>query len=272
MPRLIDGNSGKTATNLAANNRPTSRVSAVIEAISGHIMSGEFSAGRQLPVEDALSKAFDVSRTPLREGVKILAAAGVLEVRRGVGTFVAQNARAALFQFQLLETQLGEASLHEMVETRFMLERTAAELAARNRTDDDVEAISAANERLKQLSADDSTSLDDILDADIAFHAAIYAATGNRLIGTLGRLVTELFRPWIRDSLKRAGGTAAAGTHEPVLAMIALGNPDAARESWTTQVVSEGMQHWHRSLETEENMQDRTRSETIKGSRNEAQK
>lgn len=234
------------------NSRRSPRVSAVVEAINERILSGQLPAGARLPVEEELSRSLNVSRTPLREGVKILQAAGVLDVRRGVGTFVAENARAALLQFKLIETQLGKASLREMVETRFMLERTAAELAARNRTEDEVEAIAAANERLKAVSADPASELDVILDADIAFHTAIYGATGNRLIEILGCLVTELFRPWIRDSLQRAGGLAAARTHEPVLAMIRLGNAEAARESWTAQVVSEGIEHWRRSLETDD--------------------
>lgn len=233
----------------ATAHREISRVDHVIRRIQASIVSGELQSGHQLPTEAGLARQLEVSRTPLREAVKVLEAVGVLEIRRGVGTFVRADAQLALAQLTLFQDLVKGATPRELYEARFMFERTAAELAARNRSEDDLARLRAANDRLAALSADPAVSLDEITEADCDFHLIVYEACGNGLIAALGRYVTAMFKPWIKESLSRAGGAAAAGTHELVLQMIAARYPGGARECWTAHAVSEGLEHWRRSLE-----------------------
>ncbi len=238
-----------TTTGPAAARRDISRVDHVIQRIQEAILSGELPSGHRMPTEADLAEQLAVSRTPLREAVKVLEAVGVLEIRRGVGTFVRPDAQHALAQLTLFQDLVKGATPQDLYEARFMFERTAAELAARNRSEEDLQRLRTANERLRVLAADPEATLEETTDADVAFHFIVYEACGNALIATLGRYVTTMFKPWIQESLSRAGGTAAAGTHELVLQMIAAQHAGGARECWTEHAVSEGLDHWRRSLE-----------------------
>ena len=95
-------------------------------------------------------------------------------------------------------------------------------------------------------------SLDDLTAADIAFHNALYDSCGNELIGTLGRFVTALFRPWIRESLRIGGGVRAARNHDVLIAMIDLQNRSGAGEATIDQIVEDGLEYWQDSLSTKD--------------------
>lgn len=224
-----------------------SRTGVVLGYIQEGVLSGRLAGGSQLPTEDELARELHISRTPVREAIKILEAIGVVEIRRGVGTFVCVEATVALSQLVLFQGLLRNTSPKELAETRFMVERTAAELAARNRTDEQLQRISDANEQLKDLARRDA-DLDDLAAADIAFHHAIYDACGNQLVAALARFVTGLLEPLIRESLRREGGEKAAINHDLVYRMISARNEGGARES-SALAVAPGLEHWQHSLE-----------------------
>ncbi|HTP58575.1 MAG TPA: GntR family transcriptional regulator, partial [Spirochaetia bacterium] len=99
-----------------------SAVDTVIHKIRELVKSGQLKPGDRLPNETELSKAFGTSRGPIREGVKALVALGVLDVRRGDGTYISESsARTAVDQllFQLL---LSKAEQKELRELRSMME------------------------------------------------------------------------------------------------------------------------------------------------------
>src|SRR5688572_12979341 len=109
----------------------------VITRLRGMIQSGELPPGSRLPPENQLAAQMGLSRSGVREAVKVLASARVLEVRRGDGTFVTSLAPALLlegvgFAVELLQ---GETLL-EVMEVRRLLEPAATGLAARRISDD----------------------------------------------------------------------------------------------------------------------------------------
>ncbi|MFB7619579.1 FadR/GntR family transcriptional regulator [Kitasatospora sp. NPDC056181] len=146
------------------------------------IRSGALPPGSKLPPEQQLAADLGLSRNLMREAVKALAVARVLEVRRGDGTYVTSLAPGVLLEnlASAVELLTGETLL-ELTETRRLLEPAATALAA-TRIDDaaltklagHLDAMRASRHSPEQLNLHDA-----------AFHRTIVAATGNETLTTL---------------------------------------------------------------------------------------
>ena len=162
------------------------------------IVRGEFPAGSPLPSEKVLSQQFDVSRPVLREAVKEVEMLGLIQRRQGRLTRVAPSDEWSHLSPQLLaartEIESVEDLLLELLELRRMVELEAAALAAKRATEDDLRTMR------QELELMDSAVSDTVRFAqhDIAFHNAILAATGNRLL----RPLFEQLRPLIEFGRK----------------------------------------------------------------------
>src|SRR6188472_1982906 len=146
-----------------------------IEQIRGLVASGEWGPGTRLPREADLAKQLGLSRNSLREAVRALSLARVLEVRQGDGTYVSSLEPGELLAPTLSATHLlrGRTVL-ELFEVRRMLEPQAAAMAAL-RVDDDV-MRDLRTELDRMVAAGDRA--EDLVEADAAFHDVIARAPG----------------------------------------------------------------------------------------------
>ncbi|MGI5962183.1 MAG: FadR/GntR family transcriptional regulator [Lawsonibacter sp.] len=164
--------------------------------------------GDKLPNEVALAQQLGVSRATLREAIRELTSQGVLEVRRGRGTFVSQQAdHLEDFGFHRLSRVRGQ--LRDLFELRSMFEPQAARLACRRATQEELEDILTKGVAVEQCirRGIDRTA------ADRAFHTAIVRAAHNEF---LLRLL-----PMIHQAVETA---IATGEHGEELARITLGD------------------------------------------------
>lgn len=140
---------------------------------------GEFPPGSQLPGENELSVRFGVSRSTLREAIRSLSAAGLLDVRRGKGTFVVESPRSA--GPDLAELGLRKARVTDLFEARLIFEPDTAALACRRASDEEINEIIALGKAVEQaiLSGADRT------ERDQAFHRAIVKAAHNEFLEQL---------------------------------------------------------------------------------------
>jgi GntR family transcriptional repressor for pyruvate dehydrogenase complex len=160
-----------------------------VEQIAERVKAGDLHVGDRLPSERELAQQMRISRPTLREAVKVLSEAGVLEVRRGQsgGIFVASE----LVPRELLRTRseirVGEVA--GVLEARRLLEPRVAQLAAVHAGEDDFAAMHEIIERQRELaSADDFLSNEDLfLQLDLKFHLVIARATGNSTVVSLMR-------------------------------------------------------------------------------------
>ena len=157
--------------------------------LRGLIEAGSLQAGEQLPSERELAEQLGVSRSTVREAVQFLGALGLVEIRHGSGTFVRSD--GDLPSEWLQWTQRHQVQVHELLEVRRGLEAVAAELAAER--SHDLGAMEAALADME--AAIDGPDVPGLVEADLAFHTALAAASGNtalrHLTDSLGR---ELLR------------------------------------------------------------------------------
>lgn len=208
------------------------------------ILRGEIASGQALPSEDDLASQFDVSRPVVREAVKELAVLGLVESRQGRSTRVTQQDDWNHFAPELLtaRSEVGAVDdfLLELLELRRLIETGAAGLAAAHASEDDIEKMTV---QYKQMEAS-LHDLERFTDADIAFHAALLAATGNHLLTRLIEMIGPVLRFGRMISLERRadGPTDSQQGHRRVLDAVRGGKPEEAREamrshlSWTANL------------------------------------
>src|SRR5438445_90275 len=153
-----------------------------IESIRELIASGEWGPGTRLPREADLAAQLGLSRNSLREAVRALSLARVLEVRQGDGTYVSSLEPHDLLEPTRFATHLLRGStVLELFEVRRMLEPEAAAMAAL-RADDDIK-IALRRELDRMFDAGDR--VEDLVEADAAFHDVIGQAPGNAVLRSL---------------------------------------------------------------------------------------
>jgi DNA-binding FadR family transcriptional regulator len=194
-----------------------------VEQIAEKVKSGDLHVGDRLPPERELAARMRISRPTLREAIKVLAEAGVLEVRRGQagGIFVA----AELVPPDLLRSrqEIRVSEVSGVLEARRLLEPRVAQLAAVHAGEEDFAAMAALIERKRELAArDDVLRHEDLfLQLDLKFHLAIARATRNTTVVSLMR---SLFRRLeiARDMAVHAPPVAdwVIDVHERTLAAI----------------------------------------------------
>ena len=141
------------------------------------IIEKKFNIGDKLPNENELSSELGVSRTTLREAVKFLIAHNVLEIKRGKGTFVADN-RELNEDFGLSELDNLVMNAMDFFEARIMLEPTMANYAAQRATAEDIDKLV----ELDKIINEHVNDADLRTDYDLQFHYAIAGAAKNEFI------------------------------------------------------------------------------------------
>ena len=216
----------------AARTRTPSVVDTAIGALVSRIERGEFAPGERLPPESALARELDLSRLSLREAVRALCLCGVLEVRRGDGTFVTDlrpdRMLGALGTF--LELADGEG-IAELFECRRVIEPGATAIAATRIDDATLDRLAERLERMRTL-----TDPERLVAEDLAFHADIVAAGGN---ATLASLATSVAQRTARARIWRAAVALdiLTWTHDQHRAILRALRARDSQAAWTAATV-----------------------------------
>ncbi|UCF10863.1 MAG: FadR family transcriptional regulator [Candidatus Bipolaricaulota bacterium] len=221
------------------------KVSAVVaEQIIAAIRRGDYPVGSKLPPEFDLAELMGVSRPSVREALSALQAVGVIESKPGSGSYV-RHAPAHDEEHDAPLLIESEDGCLEVMEARATLEPPVAALAAANRTSSSIGALRAAIAHMRNAASDDFGSY---LDADKAFHTALAAATGNRLVSTaLSPLIATIDQKLYREFthhyyLKNVADIEQViDLHGELLEAIERGDGEAAEERMR--------EHWRRMLE-----------------------
>ena len=225
---------------LAERRRPRTLALELVQALGERIRDGRLATGDKLPTEAAVMAEFGVSRTVVREAISKLQAAGLVETRHGIGTFVVGVGDAG--GFRIAPEQM--ATLRDVIavlELRIGIETEGAALAAQRRTDEDLAQMRVALDAVKE--AVDAGR--DAVSADFQFHLAIARATQNphfaELIATLGARIIPRARLEGEDAMtdeRRAYLKRVNAEHENILDAIAAGDADGARAAMRTHLAN----------------------------------
>jgi DNA-binding FadR family transcriptional regulator len=210
----------------------------VMRVLIADIVSGQREAGDKLPREADLAVQFGVSRGVARECLRAMEERGLISVRHGKGATVNDGEHWNIFDpdvlAAMLDSDLGPAVLGEYVECRRMLEVEAAGLAAQRARPADLEAMADALTRMEESTRRRASLAAEGLfhEADLAFHQALIAATGNRALGVLvERIHTALLAARYPLARPQYRTQRALPEHRRILAAVAQGDRDAARAS-----------------------------------------
>ena len=154
----------------------------MLDYIRGEIAKGHLGPGDKLPNEKELAASLSLSRTPMREAMKILAASGLIDIRDGYGNYIRKDDGSPVLPLMMFQLYLKDSTPKQLMELRHIFDRKCAELAAMRRTDEDPAAMRECIERFRKLSLDENASFDDLLKADLDVHRAVYAAARKKLI------------------------------------------------------------------------------------------
>lgn len=188
-------------------NKPLSAVEQVIKAIKNMIIENGLQVGDKIPNEFELSTMFGKSRGCIREAVKILDAYGVLEVRRGDGTYVRGSASAGLFDAQFFRIIALGTSLPDLIQLRLILETGIIGAVIERITDEDVEELRRIEEKLQEAVMS-RAPLEQIVAEDLHFHTALVEITGNEVLKNVYINMLDIFMPYIQNSYVQQHATS----------------------------------------------------------------
>jgi DNA-binding FadR family transcriptional regulator len=208
----------------------------VIQELGQLIVSGELEPGKSLPREEILAERMSVSRTALREAMKVLSAKGLIESRQKTGTRVREEIYWNQLDADVLAWRCAsmptESFVDKLVEMREIIEPAAAVTAARRRTDVQLAAIETAYEAM--AAAED---LDAWTTADLAFHEAVLQATNNELLTSLFSVIeTALGTYFVLSARNSANFKNALPQHLKVYEAIRRRQPEVARQAMIKMV------------------------------------
>ena len=160
-----------------------------------------FHPGDKLPNELELSEELGISRITLREAIRILCTRGLVEIRRGRGTYVISNDPALRADPCAGDRELTDASARDLMEYRLSLEPAAAYYAAKRADEKELQHMEALLEQMDRLSAQGQS----VIQAERDFHSAIASACHNPLFAQLIPILQHSIQEYNSASSERTG-------------------------------------------------------------------
>jgi GntR family transcriptional repressor for pyruvate dehydrogenase complex len=207
-----------------------------IDKIRELIVSGSWGPGDRLPKESELAAQLGLSRNSLREAVRALSQLRVLEVRQGDGTYVSSLEPGLLLESTSFVSHLllGDTAV-ELYEVRRVLEAAAAALAAARIDDAGKRELGRQLTRMAEVH-----TVEELVEADVAFHAVIANAAGNAVLTSLlGSLSTRTMRArlWRGRAVDNALDVTR-DEHRRIYEAIVNADPELARAAATAHIAS----------------------------------
>jgi len=222
----------------AWTRRPANLGKAVTAELVGRIVRGHYPPSSPLPAEPALCDEFAVSRTVVREAVKILQEKGLVQVRQGTGTIVTAPSRWNMLDETVLAATIAEDEsltiLDDLVVTRRLLESDMAKVAARLADEQTVDRLRTLVDLMDDL-VDDHVAYEE---KDRVFHDVIMQASANRI----ARGVVTSLQSQVIHTARYVGRTeralciASNAGHRRIYERIAAHDPDGAAEAMLVHI------------------------------------
>ena len=193
----------------------------------------KFMPGEKLPNENELSEELKISRTTLREAIRILATNGILEIQRGKGTFVKKDFKGDNIE-EISSLSKIKANAKDLYEMRLIFEPEAAYLAVQRASDAEIKRILSLGEEIEEYIklGKDRTEIEQ------AFHKSIAKATHNELMNKLMPVIYQAIDKGVALSEKKE--TAVKDTitdHRMIMDFIKNRNAEGAKSAMKIHIL-----------------------------------
>jgi len=206
----------------------------IIEAIS----DGRYEIGQKLPNEYELISELQISRNSLREAMRVLSTLGIVEIRRGDGTYVCDQINPSVFDSIIYGLVFDTSSSSELAELRQALDETMIKLAMKKATDDDIKELQRSIDNMEILFKSGNTTA--ASNEDYNFHIKVVDICRNKLFSRIIKGVYQFFRHSIHVNVTTEEEFAhATENHTDILNLIK--NKDEER---IAEVVANTLRSW----------------------------
>jgi len=207
----------------------------VVDTIGGWILGGRYAPDQLLPREDDLAAKLGVSRTSVREALKVLSAKGLLEAKRRVGVRIRSRDEWHLLDPQVLswhpDVGRDKGLIANLIEARRIIEPEAAALAAARATAADLARIEQAYLGMER---NVPNNLAACCEADLQFHASLVFASHNVVLtGLIGAIEAALRAAFAITNRLMTAQSRALAAHKAVLECVRLRDAEGARAAAT---------------------------------------
>jgi GntR family transcriptional repressor for pyruvate dehydrogenase complex len=203
----------------------------VEDQIYEYIMQQKMDKGARLPNEFKLAEKFGVGRSTIREAVKLLVSRGVLETRRGSGTYVLDIIPSDLDPLNLRNVEDKVSLAMELVDLRMILEPGIAELAAFHATDEEIKVLLELCDETERKIRNEQY----YIQSDINFHTHIALCSKNKVIEQLITIIETAVMMFVNVTHKQLTAETIT-THRAIAEAIAEHDPVGARAAMTMHI------------------------------------
>lgn len=190
------------------------------------ILDTPIEPGAKLPNEFELGEKFGVGRSTIREAVKLLSSKGIVEVRRGSGTYVVTTTKGLSDPLGLRSVKDKNRLALDLVNVRLLLEPGIAAMAARKATEEDIERLRRLCERVEAKIHDGERYIED----DIAFHTCIAESSKNTVVEQLIPIIDTAVMMFVNVTHKKLIDETIM-THRMIVEAIAGHDPMGAQSA-----------------------------------------
>jgi len=198
--------------------------------------------GDKLPSEIQLVAKYSVSRNAVREAIKMLVALGVVEIRRGEGTYIVESISTPMIDPFIFNLLLTRGTPRELLEFRQMLEIGILDIVMKKVVAADICKMESAIELLREDYQKGEIHREVLAKHDLDFHYAFVGAAHNPFIMNVARVIWEMFRPSIQKSV-RSRTKNTVERHKMILQAIKERNLEKAKE-----VLYLSLEEWGQNL------------------------
>jgi len=186
----------RKSLNLIEELRPFVRESvsgSILNLIIDYVISGQLRPGDKLPTEMEFVAKLGVGRNSVREALKVLCALGIILVKRGSGTFVAESMSNAVLEPLILSLAIDQPTPKALIELRLLIETGIADLVIDKATDDDLRELEKANSRLREAGVLQKTDHQKLRDLDLDVHFTLFRLTRSPFVEKIAKAIYRLF-------------------------------------------------------------------------------
>jgi len=224
----------------------------VARDLAERIFAGAIQPGEKLATEFELCDQYGVSRTVIRDALRILGSKGLIEARPHNGTLVRSIEHWNFLDPQMITwaQEMGdrEGFFDMLMEARYLLELGVVEIAAMKATEEEIERIEQAAREMERVSVAPTADREAFNQADIEFHLAVLDGTHNLILRQFGAVIKVALRASFEMALEEEEiSHESVGAHKAVVKAIRARDPQKARAAMEviTNVLRERLARYH---------------------------